>query len=251
MTEDTILKRHLADLSRRAEDGGYYVYSDFLSPADAAELTSARREGIVGAFTLYGGFEGAERRIAAFGNEGELGYPPEYPALWLAISPVAQKFADSLTHRDFLGTLMGLGIERDLLGDIVIHENVGYLYALESVSAYLCENLTKVKHTAVTCRVVEAPPSVSVSLPEKEVFVVAAERLDAMIASVYRLSRSEAVSLIEKGLVALDGRVSEKPSVTVKEGNTVSVRGYGRFLYCGILGDTRKGKLRMTARVYK
>lgn len=204
----------------------------------------------MGEYTLFGGYEGAERRLAAFGDEAEFGYPPEYPACWLAITPLQQKFADPLTHRDFLGSLMGLGIERDLLGDIVLYGNVGYLYALESVAAYLCQNLTKVRHTAVSCQRVEAPPLQSVALPEERAFVVAAQRLDAMIAAIYKLSRAQAAEAVEKGTVAIDGRITEKPSVTVSEGSMVSVRGYGRFLYCGIGGDTRKGKLRIRARVY-
>lgn len=248
--DDLILKRHLADLSKRAYMGGYYVYSDFLSPAEQSLLSECQREGLVGVYSLCGGYDGAERRMAVFGCESEFGYPPEVPAAWLKIAPVAKKFAEDLSHRDFLGALMGLGITRDLLGDILVVDGEAFLFATESIHPYLLENLDEVKHTKVSCTPIDAPPAVAVALPDEAVFVVAGERLDAFVAAVYKLSRSESASLIEKGLVAIDGKVTEKVSATPREGAMISVRGYGRFLYVGICGDTRKGKIRITARVY-
>lgn len=245
-----ILKRHLADLSKRAYMGGYYVFSDFLSPAEQALLAEGKREGLVGDYLLCGGYDSSERRMAVFGSESEFGYAHELPAGWLKIAPVAKKFAEELSHRDFLGALMGLGITRDLLGDILLVDGEAFLFASDSIHAYLCENLTEVKHTKVSCTAVDAPPTAAVALPDEEVFVVAGERLDALVAGVYKLSRSESAALIEKGLVAIDGKVSEKLSAAPREGAMISVRGYGRFLYVGIAGDTRKGKLRITARVY-
>ena len=245
-----ILKRHLADLSKRAYMGGYYVFSDFLSPAEQALLAEGKREGLVGDYLLCGGYDSGERRMAVFGSESEFGYVHELPAGWLKIAPVAKKFAEELSHRDFLGALMGLGITRDLLGDILLVDGEAFLFASDSIHAYLCENLTEVKHTKVSCTAVDAPPTAAVALPDEEAFVVAGERLDAFVAGVYKLSRSESAALIEKGLVAIDGKVSEKLSAAPREGAMISVRGYGRFLYVGIAGDTRKGKLRITARVY-
>lgn len=248
--EENTLKRHLVDLAARAESGGYYVYSEFLTLADQALLAPLAKEGVIGDYTLYGGYEGAQRQLCGFGSEDAFGYPPDFPAIWIAMTPVSQKFADALTHRDFLGSLMGLGIRREVLGDILVHENVGYLFALENMAGYISEHLRKVRHTDVCCTLVASPPVETVALPDEAIFVVAGERLDAFVASVYRLSRSQSASLIEKGLVAIDGRVTEKGSVAPCEGAVISVRGYGRFLYCGVVGDTRRGKLRIAARVY-
>lgn len=248
--DDMILKRHLADLSKRADMGGYYVFSDFLSPAEQALLAEGKREGLIGEYLLCGGYDSAERRMAVFGSESAFGYEHELPAGWLKIAPAAKKFAEELSHRDFLGALMGLGITRDLLGDILIVDGDAFLFAAESIHVYLCENLTEVRRTKVACTLVDAPPLAAVALPDEEIFVVAGERLDAFVAGIYKLSRSESAALIEKGLVAIDGKVTEKVSVAPREGAMISVRGYGRFLYVGICGDTRKGKIRITARVY-
>ena len=248
--EEEIIKRHLCDLATRAENGGYYVYSEFLSPAEQALVSDLFRDGKITAYTLEGGYAFAERKLCVFGNEGELGYPPEAPCVWLKIAPREKKFSDSLTHRDFLGSLMGLGIRREVLGDIVVSDNEGYLYLLESMVPYIGESLTAVKHTAVVISEVDALPDVAFSLPDEESFVVAGERLDAFVASIYKLSRSQAAALIEKGLVAVDGKVVEKVSFAPREGAMISVRGYGRFWFESIAGDTRKGKIRILARVY-
>ena len=247
--EQDILKHRMSDLSREAENG-YYTYSHFLTLAEQGDLDALRREGAVGSYQLEGGFEGAERRLAVFGDPEAMGYPAGREGVFLKIAPVDMKFADSLTHRDLLGSLMALGIKRECLGDIMVHENIGYLYALSRIAPYLTEALTKVKRTPVSVTVIDMPPTAAVARPEITSLTVASERLDSLVAAVYRLSRSEALSLCEKGLVAIDGRVTEKASSTVGEGRTVSVRGYGRFRYEGVLGDTRKGKIRVSLRIF-
>ena len=250
MTEEALFKSRMCDLSREAYDGGYYTASQFLTLSEQADLARLATDGIIGSYTLDGGFEGAERRLALFGDAALFGYDPIPPTTWLAITPTAPKFADTLSHRDFLGTLMGLGIKRELFGDILIVKNVGYLYLLESIAPYVIENLTRTKHTEVKAALVDAPPSTAIKLPEITLVVTAGERLDAVIAAVYKLSRQEAQAFIERGLCALDGRVVEKPATSLKSGVTVSLRGKGRFRYEGIDSDTRKGKLRIAVRIF-
>lgn len=247
--ENKIEKNRMIDLSREASRG-YYTHSHFLTLAEQSDLLLWQKEGALGRYILDGGYEGAERKLAIFGDSEEFGYLPAPPTVWLKIAPIAQKFADTLTHRDLLGSLMALGIKRECLGDILLHENVGYLYVLDTVAAYLADTLTKVKHTDVAVTAVDTPPAVTLALPEESIHVVASERLDAFVAAVFRLSRSEASALCEKGLVAIDGRVTEKSAATVKEGAYVSVRGFGRFRFEKITGDTRKGKLRIAVRLF-
>lgn len=248
MDEETLQKRRLADLAARAFDGGYYVTGSFLSPADQALVTGGKWP--IG-YTLEGGYEGAERRLIIFGEEALFGYPPVIPAGWLKIAPVAAKFADDLTHRDFLGSLMGLGISREVLGDILIAQGVGYLFCSETIAPYIAEHLCKIRHTDVTVTPVSAPPSTVVALPPEETVVAGGERLDAIIASVYDLSRSEAEKLFDKELVMMDGRTVKKPSTEPKIESRISVRGFGRFQYLGKTGETRKGRVRMTLRIWR
>ena len=108
------LKKRFEELEDRAETRGYAVYSDFLTLAEQDVLLSA-----VPCAELIGGYIAAERKIACFGES----YGAEPPCVWIKIAPRQQKFADKLTHRDFLGSLLGLGIKRELLGDIILEED--------------------------------------------------------------------------------------------------------------------------------
>lgn len=245
--ENRLLIKRFEELSARGFNKGIWVYSDFLTTAQQALLLSLK----LGAVSFCGGYEGAERRIACFGSEEMCGYEAFPPCVWLEIKPVQQKFADELTHRDFFGSVMALGLKREVLGDIIVYDNSAYLFCMESVSAYIRENLTQVKHTTVTCAEVAAPPVESVAPPEEEEFVIASERLDGVIASVYNLSRSVCKELVEKGLVSVNSILTENPSKQLDEHDTVSVRGKGRFIYEGIARETKKGKLRANIRVYK
>ena len=133
-------------------------------------------------FSLFGGYENAERQIAVFGNEEEFGYSPSYPIVCILVSPLMQKFADDLTHRDFLGSVLGLGIKRETIGDIIIKNNTGYIFCLETIADFITENLKKVRHTSVKCgKVTETPKEVNPEATEKFI-IVASERLDVIIA---------------------------------------------------------------------
>ena len=245
--EEKRLAGRFEELSSRSFNKGIWVYSDFLTTAQQAMLESMK----LGAVTFWGGYDGAERRIACFGSEDMCGYEPCPECVWLAIEPVSKKFADELTHRDFFGSVMALGLKREVLGDIIVYDNCAYLYCMENVSGYIAENLAQVKHTTVACRETEAPPVESVALPEAEEFVVASERLDAVISCVYNISRSVCKGIVEQGKVSVNSILAVNPSRMLEEHDTVSVRGKGRFIYEGIERETRKGKLRALIRVYR
>ncbi len=193
MENDKILVNHFRDLAEKSASGCYYTYSSFLSLAEQDLLAKTR----LGASTA-GGYENAERKIAVFGSEDAFGYTEEAPIACLKIEPLMQKYADKLTHRDFLGSVIGLGLERDVTGDILIHENVGYMFCLENIADFIAENLTKVRRTDVKCERVPAPPLEMLALPEERAFFVASERVDAVIAAIYGFRVANARSCLGK-----------------------------------------------------
>ena len=245
MDNDKILENHLRDLAAQSAEGCYYTYSIFLSLAEQDVLLKARLPA-----SLFGGYENAERKIAVFGSEELFGYTEEPPLVCLKIEPLMQKYAEALTHRDFLGSVIALGLERDVTGDIIIHENVGYMFCLENIADFIAENLTKVRRTDVKCTRVPSPPTESITMPEERAFFVASERIDAVIAAIYGFSRSECSKLFGQKLVFINSRLCESPDARIPENAAVSVRGHGRFIYCGIAKTTRKGRLCINARVY-
>lgn len=242
------LQKRFEELAARADGRGRYTYTQFLTLAEQDVLQKQARS-LATTFQWMGGYEAAERRLACFGREEHMGFPPESPVQCVMIAPANKKFAGELGHRDFLGSLMGLGIKRQLLGDIQIVEGTGYLFCLEEIAPYICDNLTSVGRTTVHCEVC-TPPEKLCEPPEPCDLVVASERLDALIAAVWRLSRSDAQELLEKGMVFIDGRLVENPSHTLREGDLVSVRHQGRFRYEGTLRETKKGRLRVSVRIY-
>ncbi|MGM9521131.1 MAG: YlmH/Sll1252 family protein [Oscillospiraceae bacterium] len=247
MDNDTLIKNRFNELSQRSFNRGIWTFSEFLSLAEQDVLLSMR---LPCPFSLYGGTDSAERRIAVFGSEELCGWIEPPPVECIKIAPAQQKFADKLSHRDFLGSLMALGLRREVLGDIEISDNTGYLFCLNTISDYIIDNLSEVRHTTVRCCRSEPPEALSVP-PEPTELVVASERLDALIAAVYRLSRSEAQELIAHEKVFLSGRLPSGAAAQVSPGTIVSVRGSGRFKYEGLSRETRKGRLRVTVRIYK
>jgi len=237
----------MGELSGRSFSRGIWVYSDFLTLDEQDALSRAQ---LPLAPALFGGYGAAERKLAVFGSEELCGYAQEPPVTCLGIEPLSRKFADALTHRDFLGALMSLGVKRETMGDIVVAENCGYLICLDSIAGYLAENLTSVRHTAVKCAPAPLPAALAAP-PEPTELVVASERLDALVAAVYRLSRSESRALIEGEKIFLNGRLERNADAAPEPGVIVSARGMGRFSYEGPVRETKKGRLRVTVRIYR
>ena len=247
MDELTLIKSRFNDLASRSYERGIYTYSEFLTMAEQSEL---KKMHLSVKMTFYGGYENAERNIAVFGDEAELGYECFYPVCFIKIEPLQMKFADKLTHRDFLGSLMGLGIRREMLGDIIINENVAVLVCLDSVADFIINQLEKVKHTSVKCSVSEYIPTDVLPELRYEELIVSSERLDVLVSAVYNLSRNESQRRIESETVFCDGMIISNSSFVPKKGTLISVRGLGRFIFDGVLRQTKKGRYTVAVRIY-
>ena len=251
MTADTeLLKKRFLELARKADNSGFFTFTDFLGLAEQAAFNEVKRDLRGISYTTFGGAEGAERVMLRFGSEDELGYSLPFPISVIKIEPISQKYADKLTHRDFLGAILALGIEREVLGDIAIIDNVGYVFAKEDIADYIADNLTQVKRTDVRSEISESIPEGRLYRTERKLIQVSGERLDAVIAKVFALSRDDAQSLFKKRLVFVDGRQIDSTSYTPKENEKVSVRGHGRFIYIGEQSLSRKGKINLAIDLY-
>lgn len=251
MTADVeLLKRRFIELANRSYDAGIYTFTDFLGLAEQSAFDEIKRELGRIPYSAFGGAEGCERVVVRFGSEEEMGYDMPYPIAVIKVEPTSQKYADKLTHRDFLGALLNLGIEREVLGDIVIINNVGYVFALESIAEYIAENLVRVKHTDVKREIVTELPEGELFKTESRTVQVSGERLDAIVAKVFSLSREEAQSLFKKRLVFASGKQIESTSYTPKSNERISVRGHGRFIYRGCTSLSKKGKMNIAVEIY-
>ena len=242
MKEEQYLIGHLKDLANRSYERGIYTYSEFLGMSDQGVLETHRDEFEYVGYTLYGGHELSERCVVCFGAEAQLGYPPTYPISVVLIRPLVEKFSEELSHRDYLGSLMNLGIKRETLGDIRLVDHDAYVFCLDEVSDFICSELTRIRHTRVRAEVVTADiPELAVTLQE-ESFPVSSLRIDVVIAALCKKSRKETLDFFEKGEVLLNGRIITKNADVLKPGDVFSVRGFGKFRLESIGGTSKRGR---------
>lgn len=251
MNDNELVRKRLTELAEKSFRGNCFTFSDFLGLMEMAEYYSIEKTLGYAHPVIFGGYDGFERAVVRFGNPDELGYEENWPIVLVKISPAAEKFADDLGHRDFLGALMNQGIERSVLGDIVINGKCAYLFCLEKIAAYLCENLVSVRHTTVHAEIIpfEAfEQTKSNEVTEKRI-QVQSERLDAVAAHVMNISRSAVLEYFRQQKVFVNGRLTENTSYMLKNDDVVTVRGFGRFTFAGTEGVSRKGKLNVLVRL--
>lgn len=248
--DEALFKKRLAELANKAYTDNRYLFTSFLSLAELNSYYQMERELSYVPVTVFGGTADCERVMLRFGDEALCGYEEPFPIACVEIAPLVEKFGEELNHRDYLGALMNLGIERATLGDIVIIGKHAFLFCAEKMSSYIIEELDKVRHTSVRCEIAKEIPKSTVTRLERKTFQVSAARADSIIAKLYNLSRSESVDLFRAKKVFVNGRLNENNSGQLKSGDKVSVRGFGRFAFVGVSGETRKGKLNVEADVY-
>ena len=253
------LAGRVRDLATRAYMNNFVTHTDFLSVSEialfhqilGAEGVPSNIHEYCGAkYVIYGGFPDAERAEICFlpdyldEESFLLAEESEQSVLsCIRIQPVNAKFSDDLNHRDYLGSIMNLGIERDQIGDILTGENKAYVFATPEIGELLVRELIRIKHTSVKCEKVNASECDIRPAFEEISGSVASERIDAILAFVYHLSRSDAQKLIENEAVFIDGRTAFSGGYDLKNGARVSVRGHGKFIYLGTTNTTRKGRL--------
>lgn len=260
------LKNRLCELAEKSYNRGIYTYTPFLSLSQQQVFYAAKSELSYAGYGMKGGAPVCERKMIRFGSPENLGYEEAYPIAAIQVRPVMPKFADMLTHRDFLGAVMNLGIERSMIGDIFVQTpdggpggirapgkesgQYGILFCQESIVPYLLENLRQVKHTGMECRLLEGEITLKSAEPEKIAVTVSSARIDSIIAKIYHISRSQSLALFEAGKIFVNGIATENNSYSLKKEDTVTVRGYGKFTYYGLTGETKKGKERVSVGVF-
>ena len=221
----------------------------FLSPRELemAKYLFGEPEGL----HAFGGYADAERKM--------LIYLPDYleeDTLWDEDSPcvclrAAFYQGESLSHRDFLGALMGAGIGRETVGDICVGKSSCDFFVTAEIAPYILQNFTSAGRTKLH---LEQIPLAEASIPEPEVKEIrdtlASLRLDSVISSGFRIGRSLAAQYVGAGKAAIDGLPCEKPDKTVSEGMKISVRGLGKIKIASVNGRTKKDRISVVIHRY-
>ncbi len=243
--EDRLLLAKVLDRAGQSHSRNIPASTDFLSPQQrvmAQELL--HMAGIPEtACAALGGYEGAERTILLFlpdWLEAE-DAQSQSPLRFLRVSFRKEYH---LTHRDFLGSLMGMGIVREKVGDILVGEDEADLIVLDSVASFLLESWISAGRAKLT---VSEIPGEYLHIPQvrcEEVWdTVSSLRVDAVASTGFRLARGKAAALVESGKVQVNWRECTKPDHLLAEGDTVSARGFGKFELTEVGGTTKKGRI--------
>lgn len=249
MDKDEFLLKRIRELANLSYQRDIVTFTDFLNLNEQNMLASLKLHQMGVEVKLFGGYEHAERQMAVFFPES-LGFSWDYPIDCLKIEPKALRFSEELGHRDYLGALLNLGVDRSVVGDILIKDKEAWFFCLHKMSDFFIENFIRVKHTTVLVSRVEQAEEI----PEPEFEMIngtcASVRLDALIGLAFQASRSSMVSFIESGLVFVNGKLITSNGYEPKEGDIISVRGKGRFIYDGVSRQTKKGRLGVRIRKY-
>ena len=154
-----------------------------------------------------------------------------------------------LSHRDYLGSILGLGLERDALGDVAVqNEHEAVVFCPQRIAAFLTETLTKIASDTVKCK--PYTPDENFTDGKKYAPIsgtVASQRLDCVVAALTGMAREEAQRAVRGGFVEVEFETEERVDLFLTTPQTISVRGYGRFILQAFDGETRKGRLRLRA----
>lgn len=246
--EELLLRKRFIDLSRMANRRDIVTFSNFLN-LNELNIFHQMKADIESAYQLFGGYEFAERQMIAFIPDA-LYYEWEFPISCLCFVPAYPKFAEELSHRDILGALMNLGIERSRIGDIRLDGQKYYIFCEESLTEYLLSSLGQVKHTIVTGEQVEAGLHQIEQKFELLSGIVSSNRLDNIVSFATGKSRSQSVILIQSQKVFVNERIISSNAYDCKKGDIISIRGFGKFIYDGSTGETRKGRTKINIRKY-
>lgn len=220
------------------------TFSDFMDIAKCMYLKEILCKIPNIAFTMFGGYGESERNMFGFTPDYMDISSDDFPIQLLEIKKNLKFGQSDLTHRDYLGSILGLGIDRSKIGDILLMEDKTLCFVHEEVAEYISMNLQKVSRTSVKILMVDRKESI---LPKRKLeqyhMTVSSLRLDAIVSAAFSISRGKAQSLIRSEKTTINWTVVSNTSFIVKEGDILSLRGYGRIKLEEVLGNTKKGRI--------
>ncbi len=243
MSDDIFIKK-IKDVIRLSEKYHSPKFSKFL---DGHEQAILKKEGILDG-VLFGGYEDAERKVFGVFPKWQ---EPDFSEFPITALRITKKYDKELNHRNYLGTVLSLGIERDKIGDILPDEKGATVFVLEDISEHIRESIRKVAGCGVDITVQD---SGDVIIPEKRFelmeIVSASLRLDACLGAILKISRKTAKELSVSGNVSVNHMEAKSEDVKLCEGDLLSIRGFGRAEILAIGGKTRSDRIHITVKKY-
>ncbi|MEI6579761.1 MAG: YlmH/Sll1252 family protein [Eubacteriales bacterium] len=255
MDEDSLLLANIEDKIEQAFNKNMVTYSRFMDVRQRALAESVCRKHKELKVFFYGGYPEAERTVGIFlpdyikaGSFTELldyftENPEENPLMLLRIS---KDSFSTLSHRDYLGSMMGLGIKREMIGDILVREDGCDIVLLKSIVKFLEDNLQKAGRGTLSTEItgvesIIVPPQKT----QDKLCIVSSLRLDSAVSAAYNISRTLAAEAINKGVVSVNGLQTQKIDAKIAQGDKIVLRGKGKVVVKELAGETKKGKIKL------
>ncbi|CAH2212777.1 YlmH family RNA-binding protein [Tepidibacter aestuarii] len=225
-----------------------YRYTDFLNPYELKNAIAALNSIDDIKYSVYGGYDGSERKVIYI--------YPYYVSEEDIDSPISAltiegnfKFKE-VSHKDYLGSILGLGIKREKIGDILIHKSFCQVVVQTDIKDYIILNMTKVARNNISVKEISISEIKKVDINYKEIgFTVSSNRIDSIVSSIYNISRQEANKIISSNRVYVDYEPINNISKKIDVNSLISVRGKGRCIICDIGDVNKKGRLRVKVKI--
>lgn len=247
--KDKLLGAKAEDLFRLCSKHASPKFSAFLDGGEAAYLEDNFRMPYGFNTMFFGGFPESERKVLGVFPEWS---EPEEGLFPISIIKISSRFSKKLTHRDYLGTILSLGIDRSKTGDIIVcKDGTAYAAVYSDIAEYICSNIHKIGNQGVKIEVEENILDIEIER-EFEVFgaVCASMRADAVTAAMAHISRSDARSMVENEYIKVNHRIISNPALSIKEGDLISIHGFGRYILESCGTQTRSGRLHINVKKF-
>ena len=226
MKEEELLKKRLLELAQKSYSQNVYTHTHFLNEYEQSIYQDMEKELDYAHPQLVGGHEHFTRAVVLFGSK-------------------------ALSHRDYLGAVMNLGIERYLIGDILVDEKCAYIFCMSHIMDLLKEQLGQVRHTRVAVEEVVWEETGYIQKYKRKGGFVASMRLDVLVSQAYGLSRTSSDKLLKAQKVFHNGRLCISSGQKIRQGDIISVRGYGKFLVEDLGKTSKKGRQFLTLAIFQ
>ena len=191
-----------------------------------------------------GFFEDAERRMISFNNI----YENPFPMKLIKIQNTS-KFSN-LTHRDFLGGILSLGIERNKIGDLLVDKNICYVPVYEEIENFIIYNIDKISRVVCSAEVIENFELLPKVNFKEEIILVSSLRIDGVVSRITNVSRSKATAMIEQGQVLINYVKIKDKSYELKGEERITIRGFGKFILGNSIGNSKSGRIKIIIKKY-
>lgn len=244
--EEAIFAARIEDLCRLCDRNNIPKFTGFLDLRQQKISEYAASGFLPNSFSFYGGFDGAQRKMFGVFPDYIQDRNAEFPLCFVKIS-----HSRPLTHRDFLGSLMSLGVKREIVGDILVGEDKSFIIIQSSMCDYVLDNVVKIGNVGVKLSICNSDEIVfSENRFEDRSEIVTSMRIDCVVSAFTNKSRSESEKLISSERVVVNDAIVSSCSKNVYEGDIISIRSFGKYIVGPVISKTKKGRLKLSYKKY-